>query len=498
MGLINNKWFQAVIVLVIANFFTPLGDSAVGAVGLIGMLIVFVPKFREMAKLDYIVNVKKAPNKNETKISTENEGGLSADNLDSNDESNASISEDIYTDNVTEQTSAEETATDKTVKDLIMSAVDGALKEFIANPPDKAYEGTSGYFSWYINLYDSDYEILSDKSGDDFCVNCDIGLLEEVIMNQTGDFSEVESDVKTTFESYLSQSDEQILQKDSSIIDITKSHFEIAVFEVVDDGADVWRYYREQHYFLNCVDSGMSGRDKALSIAATDRSQLSKLEDKYKNDKEIAMVAIENDALSFLSNASDDLKKDREIVMAAVIKDGRTLFNASDDLKNDREIVMAAVKNYGMTLSNASDDLKNDREIVMAAVKNDGEAIQYAPNDLKNDREIIMTAVSTAGTAIMHLSEHFNNDKEIVMTAASNGINWALEGVSDELKNDKEVIMAAVKNYGYSLAHASDELKNDKEVIIAAAESIGEDALEYASDSLKSDKDILELIKASH
>jgi hypothetical protein len=90
MGIINNKWLQAVIVLVIANFFTPLGDSAVGAVGVIGMLIVFVPKFREMAKLDNIVSVKKAPNKNKTKISTENEEGLSTDNLDSNDESNAS------------------------------------------------------------------------------------------------------------------------------------------------------------------------------------------------------------------------------------------------------------------------------------------------------------------------------------------------------------------------------------------------------------------------
>ena len=91
MGIINNKWFQAFIVLVIANFFTPLGDSAVRVVGVIGMLIVFVPKLREMAKLDNIVNVKKVPNKNTTKISTENEGGLSADNLDSNDESNASL-----------------------------------------------------------------------------------------------------------------------------------------------------------------------------------------------------------------------------------------------------------------------------------------------------------------------------------------------------------------------------------------------------------------------
>lgn len=344
------------------------------------------------------------------------------------------------------QVEQKETAKNKTVKDLIMSAVDGALKEFIANPPDEAHEGTSGYFSWYIDLYNSDYERLTDKSGDDFCVNCDIGLLEEVIMNQTGDFSEVESDVKTTFESYLNQSDEQILQKDSSIIDIAKSHFEIAVFEVVDDGADVWRYYREQHSFLNCVDSGMSGRDKALSIAATDRSQFSKLEDKYKNDKEIAMVAIENDPSSFQY--------------------------VSDNLKNDKEVAMAAITRTGWALYDASDDLKNDREIVMAAVSTDGAAIEYAPEDLKNDREIVMAAVSNSGIAIELLPDNFKNDKEVVMTAASNGISWALEFVSDELKNDKDVVMAAVKDHP--------------------------DALEHASDSLKSDKDILELIKTSH
>ena len=69
MGIINNKWFQAVIVLVIANFFTSLGDSAVGAVGFIGMLIVFVPKFREMAKLDNIVNVKEASKETKSKVS---------------------------------------------------------------------------------------------------------------------------------------------------------------------------------------------------------------------------------------------------------------------------------------------------------------------------------------------------------------------------------------------------------------------------------------------
>ena len=159
--MINNKWSQAFIVLVIANFFTPLGDSAVGAIGFIGMLIVFVPKLREMAKLDKIVNIKKSPKKTK---------------------SNDSISEDIHAENVTEQTSAEETAKNKTVKDLIMESLEGALKEFILDPPREAYSSGDGYFSWYINIRDSEGNSLSKKTGDDFCVNCDVGLLEDVVM----------------------------------------------------------------------------------------------------------------------------------------------------------------------------------------------------------------------------------------------------------------------------------------------------------------------------
>jgi len=89
MGIINNKWFQAFVVLVIVALSGEDGNAAV-ATGFLAMLFIFVPKLRKMAKLDNIVNVKKAPNKNKTKISTENEEGLSTDNLDSNDESNAS------------------------------------------------------------------------------------------------------------------------------------------------------------------------------------------------------------------------------------------------------------------------------------------------------------------------------------------------------------------------------------------------------------------------
>ena len=250
---IKARLIYILIILFINGYSNSIGNTVIPFITVFLFFIILIPPLSRITKFNLLHE------KLFEFVSQESDQASKQTNIKEptkKTKSNDSISEDIHAENVTEQAPADETDKDKTVKDLIMSAVDGALKEFIANPPDEAYEGTSGYFSWYINLYDSDYERLTDKSGDDFCVNCDIGLLEEVIMNQTGDFSEVESDVKTTFESYLNQSDEQILQKDSSIIDITKSHFEIAVFEVVDDGADVWRYYREQHSLLNCVDSG--------------------------------------------------------------------------------------------------------------------------------------------------------------------------------------------------------------------------------------------------
>lgn len=443
-----------------------VGSAFIAFIALALPWLAIIPALSRVTKFDLLHN----------KIA-EKFGGDNTDNIKEDPKqtkSNDSISEEIHAETVTEQTSGEETAKNQTVQDLIISAVDGALKEFIANPPDEVYEGNSGYFRWCINLYDSDDDWLWDKAKNDLNVNfnCNIGLLEEVIMYQTGDFSEVESDVKTNIKTHLSQSDEQILQKDSSIIDITKSNIEIAVCEAVPDGRDVASYH-EFHYFIYCVDSGMSERDQALSKATSRNSYnlYKKLDDKFKNDKEIAMVAIENNPYTF------------EYV--------------SNNLKNDKEVVMAAVTRNGTCLSYASDNLKNDREIVMAAVSSDGDAIENASDDLKNDREIVMAAVSNQGTAIQYLSDNFKNDKEIVMTAASNGIYWALELISDEFKNDKEVVMAAIKDDGMVLEHASDELKNDKEVVLAAVKNC-EAALEHASDSLKGDRDILELIKAAH
>ena len=91
MGVINNKWFQAVVVLLVVSFLANEDENAAAGAGFFAMLFVFVPKLRKMAKLDTIVAVKETPKKTKRGVSAKGEESLSADNLDSYDESNASL-----------------------------------------------------------------------------------------------------------------------------------------------------------------------------------------------------------------------------------------------------------------------------------------------------------------------------------------------------------------------------------------------------------------------
>ncbi len=58
MAFVNNKWFQLIAVLILSRVFLFMGETVAAIVALIGILFVFVPKLREMAKLDMILGAK--------------------------------------------------------------------------------------------------------------------------------------------------------------------------------------------------------------------------------------------------------------------------------------------------------------------------------------------------------------------------------------------------------------------------------------------------------
>ena len=417
----------------------------------------------------------------------------------------------------------------QTIKQLILEAVDATLKDFLANPPKEAYSSGDGNFEWHIEVLDSNENQLFGGT-----VECSVSILEDVIMSDDSP-SLVEDDVRECFKDYLYNSEQAILFESAEQVDLEKSNFHINVYEVVDGGADVWKYYRKTHYFdaINFSSDGLSSNNSkssgsvsnidAVKKVTRDPYDFNKLDDIFKSDKEVVMAAVTGYGNN-LEYAADSLKADKEVVLAAVNNSGSALRFSADDLKEDPEIFIPSLRNYasleyfpeqfkadkkfvlgavaisGNNLEYASDELKANKEIIKAAIKNDSGSLRHASEALRADKEIVLEAMKNGGVDFRHIDEKFKVDKEVVLEAVKSNNNLVSQ-ISDELKADKEIHIAALESdFGtFHIEYAPDSLKADKEFILSIIQSYkyGYDALEYASDEIKSDKEfILSIIQS--
>ena len=76
MALLNNKWIQFIIVVLFSRLLIFINEPLGGFVFLVGLIVIFVPKVREMARLDNIVDV---PQKSTTTVSKDKENEASID-----------------------------------------------------------------------------------------------------------------------------------------------------------------------------------------------------------------------------------------------------------------------------------------------------------------------------------------------------------------------------------------------------------------------------------
>lgn len=76
MALLNNKWIQFIIVVLFSRLLIFINEPLGGFVFLVGLIVIFVPKVREMARLDNIVD---APQKSTTTVSKDKENEASID-----------------------------------------------------------------------------------------------------------------------------------------------------------------------------------------------------------------------------------------------------------------------------------------------------------------------------------------------------------------------------------------------------------------------------------
>lgn len=171
--------------------------------------------------------------------------------------------------------------------------------------------------------------------------------------------------------------------------------------------------------FLKIADlSYIRNKKEIISIIKEVPRAYIYLLDKYRADKDITQVAIDEDP-TLIIYASYDIRDNKEIILKAVSKNGNSLSSASNILKDDEEVVTTAIMNSIYSLGYASERLRDDEQIVLLAIAIDGSAIQYASERIKNEKTIVVKAIKNSPYAFKFIGEELKNDIEIAKLAVT-------------------------------------------------------------------------------
>ncbi len=250
----------------------------------------------------------------------------------------------------------------------------------------------------------------------------------------------------------------------------SNSVFRAASQELKEDKEFVLAALRETYYkqprFSSESDKGYTER------LSRQRSELFKsLSKKLQTDQEVKWAYEKKpnevqDVELTTGPVSNDLSK--EFVILA-LKEGR-LTRIPDKLKNDREVALAAVRANGDMIT-FFPKFHNDKEIILAAIEWKPGLFKWASEKLKNDKEFVLKVLKNQEFVELNLHQSISNklldDKEVFLEVAKRA--RGLQFFSKRLLSDKAIMSEAVRNNSNSVFQAaSQELKEDKEFVLAA------------------------------
>jgi hypothetical protein len=187
-------------------------------------------------------------------------------------------------------------------------------------------------------------------------------------------------------------------------------------------------------------------------------------------EKEILIEKLKKNPLS-ISDMPDDVKNDKELAMIAVDNDGFSLKFLSSRLKNDEEIVLAALGSFSTSFEFASERLKNDVSFIKKAIEISPVSIAYIPTDIRYDKSIALAAVKKLPIVCKELPIELRGDKDIMFEATRRMSEMTAKYSSMDIKNDKGFILRIIsdsmtkKNMMYYLPK---RLREDQDIKSAA------------------------------
>lgn len=214
---------------------------------------------------------------------------------------------------------------------------------------------------------------------------------------------------------------------------------------------------REKEFVME-VYATANSRGKSIG-----RSSLNNLTTELKKDKEVVLLAVENDGSNYLcSSRARNIREDEDIVKAAIADDPHLYSEIPAQFRSRKDIVLLAVKKNPSILSEIP-QFYDDIDVMTAAVERVGNALSYACYRLKLDRELCLKAVLNNTEAMAHVPEKFREDVEFSIHCNSSKKVTDFLKYCGSLRNDPAFVEMAIESnfINYSYASYNDRLKEE-------------------------------------
>ena len=126
-------------------------------------------------------------------------------------------------------------------------------------------------------------------------------------------------------------------------------------------------------------------------------NSLKDINEKFRDDKEIVMEAISHSGGYGYELISDRLKNDKDVTYYYASQESFDITKIADKFKDDKEIIMRGIgstwRESNYILENASPKFRDDKDVMLIAVENYPPSLELASERLKNDIEVVRRAV---------------------------------------------------------------------------------------------------------
>ncbi|MEK9877369.1 MAG: DUF4116 domain-containing protein [Betaproteobacteria bacterium] len=157
----------------------------------------------------------------------------------------------------------------------------------------------------------------------------------------------------------------------------------------------------------------------------------------------------------------DELKTNRDFVKEVIARNGYDIRHLSDEFKNDFEIALLAVSNNEHAYEFISDEMKANKKIFLAGPG--GAHLEHAPDVIRSDLECLRHAVSRFGGALAFVKDETLITPDLILLAAysRSNVEEAYRSIPSNLRSNRSLAIQLVANDAAAFDYMDVSLQED-------------------------------------